>query len=500
MLLRQVNNMKITINDHKFETSLHDWPEESLIRTVLKEKSEFTITNDDLNDESIKIIIDVVTKNTSRDVVDPDSIDWENYKIIVDCLGLPFDFIYPLFRYDRATWFNECEMRRGDMKGDIILMDKMIGGIRESNYDVINKDTIRVSGGEYYTGKYEIATDVINKLSNVSNLFVAGGYALSKFSNESSGTWNDVDIFAYGPDALENLLEGILICLGLSDYKLDIPGEVTLLSQYSYPPIRTRYAISIPIDSVRSEPVIIQFILMKFFSPFHILNSFDIDSCCIGFEVKNQNKFYSIPRFIRAYETMSNTIDPTRQTSRYIRRLIKYSNRGFDIAIPGFNMDTIRIKPSILNTMIEDKRNKRLNKLQCLRLTGLEGLIASSVINSDITYSNPPIGVYDSVHLWDIYSILEVYIENKMKESTHIVDEAVNEVLNVRNIGDVVSKDGKFSFVVGDVLNEGERDFSFRLGNHGEFTFYEPKYPIIELIDDIYREKIDKSFYEGYYT
>ncbi len=353
--------MKITINDHKFETSLYDWPEESVIRRDCKEGSEFTIINDDLNDESIKIIIDVVTKNISRDVLDPDSVDWKNYKVIIDCLGLPFDFLYPLFLYDRAIWFKKYEMRRDDMKEDLILTDKMIGGIRESNYDVINKNTIRVSGGgDYYTGKHEIVADIINKLSHIPKLFIAGGYALAKFSNQTPEIdvdmfieWNDVDIFAYDSNALENLLEGVWICLGLSDYNLDSPGKVTLLSQNSYPPIRTRYAISIPISGKKSNPIIIQFILMKFSSPFHILNSFDVDSCCIGFEVKDQNKFYSIPRFIRAYETMSNTIDPTRHTSKYLRRLIKYSNRGFDIAIPGFNTDTVRIKSSILNMMIE---------------------------------------------------------------------------------------------------------------------------------------------------
>nr|QBK92578.1 MAG: hypothetical protein LCPAC401_02160 [Pithovirus LCPAC401] len=495
--------MKITINDHKFETSLYDWPEESVVRNVLKEDNEFIITNDNLSDESIKIVIDVVTKNISRDVLNPDSVDWKNYKVMIDCLELPFDFIYPLFLHDREIWFKEFNMK----EESLILMDKMVGRIRESNYDVINKGTIRVFEDDYYyTGKHENVADIINKLSHIPNLFIAGGYALAKFSNQTPEIdvgmfieWNDIDVFAYGPDALKNLLEGVWICLGVSDYKLDTPGKVTLLSQYSYPPIRTRYAISIPINLGRGNPIIIQFILMKFSSPFHILNSFDIDSCCVGFEIKDKNKFYSTPRFIRAYETMSNTIDPTRQSSIYIQRLIKYLSRGFDIAIPGLNMDTVRIKPSILNTMIEDERDKKLNNLQCLKLTGLEGLIVSSVIHSNITCSKPSVGVYDSIHLWDIHTILKKYIESKKDIFTYIVDIPVNEALNIRSIDDVVSEDGKLSFVVGDVLNEGERDFSFRLSKHEEFTFYEPKYPIIELIDDIYREKIAISFYEEYY-
>ncbi len=142
----------------------------------------------------------------------------------------------------------------------------------------------------------------------------------------------------------------------------------------------------------------------------------------------------------------------------------------------------------------------RLENLECLKLTGLEGLIVSSVMHSNITCSNPSPGAYDSVNMWDIYSILEIYIENNMKKFTYIVDEEVNEVLNIRSTDDVVSKDGNLSFVVGDVLNEGERDFSFRLGNFGKFTFYEPNHPIIELIDDVYTKKINISFYEEYYA
>ncbi len=74
----------------------------------------------------------------------------------------------------------------------------------------------------------------------------------------------------------------------------------------------------------------IQFILRLYESPEQILCGFDVDSCCVGF---TNNSLIALPRFVRAYKKGYNLIDPNRESPSYTYRLIKYSLRGFNIAV-----------------------------------------------------------------------------------------------------------------------------------------------------------------------
>jgi len=575
-----------SMNIDKFRSHLHD---EATFKLMCKDVN--------LDYRSVTTVIDVINRKVSMEALDSDSIDWKSLNIVTDYFKLSPDFIYPLFLTisDRKIYFDDNtrndSMRDSNMKDD----DNMRGLIevkidemkkRKSSYDVIIKDSIRMRIINPHSANDLDTYDILRKLSHIPNLFVAGGYALAIFTR--SKKWKDVDIFAYGPNALESIIKGVKVCLELTSHNSTIDEradnflaskidknhpnyfrfcDCAVVDKKDYTPIRTRHAITIPIKSKTHGTVIIQFILIKYLTPYHILSNFDIDSCCIGFEIVNTHTcrvvrpychnitvledddsitdpvdvlchcsneerlaFYALPRFVRAFETGSNTIDPTKQNTTYIRRLIKYSNRGFDIAIPGFNKDTVRINPSIMKLMLKGTIGEKLQALDDLNLVGLESLVVSSILNIEMMMGKLLGDVYNSMELWDIYDILKRYelilslhdSKNSVKEYLHEladyrsisssnenkdVDDSPFNILNesyqigndILRESDIISDDNKLSFVVGDVL--GEQQFSFRFKNETKHIRYKPRYPVIKLIDE--KESIDKiytSFYDRYYT
>lgn len=78
----------------------------------------------------------------------------------------------------------------------------------------------------------------------------------------------------------------------------------------------------------------IQVINRLYFSMEHVLLGFDIDACCVGYDGKN---VVALPRAIRAIQTRTNLVDPSRQSTTYETRLTKYAKRNFAIAVPGLN-------------------------------------------------------------------------------------------------------------------------------------------------------------------
>nr|QBK93921.1 MAG: hypothetical protein LCPAC406_02350 [Pithovirus LCPAC406] len=153
----------------------------------------------------------------------------------------------------------------------------------------------------------------MKSLAHIPNLFVAGGYTLARFSN--SRDWSDIDIFAYGDNALEHIKEGVRICIEFSNKREIGPSQTN-----RFFPVRTQYRISVPIPSetvyfpYQIQPIIVEFILIKSRNKYQILNRFNLDASCIGFDIATPNEFYALPRFIRAFETRTNVIDPTRQS------------------------------------------------------------------------------------------------------------------------------------------------------------------------------------------
>ncbi len=442
--------MKFVINDEVFETKLDNWPEGSTFKIMHegdRNADKLKLSNPRMTKESIRIIIDVVTKNITNEPLNPDNINWNDLKFIVDYLGIrsSVDYIYPLF----LTIQDRIDKYSKDIS--ILHVDEM--KIRESDYDIVGKNAFASKAFVHFDNTN--VGEILKKLEHIPGLFVTGEYPLSKFSGFTK-CWQSFDIYGY---SLDSILEGSKVCLEISKCEWNTWHYIL--------PVRGKYSIHIPIFIDKHRWTAVYFHLVESRDRFHILNRFDIDSLCIGFDISNPNIFYGLPRFVRACETQTNTIDPFRQSPEYIERLIKYSSRGFNIAVPGLNLSTVKLSPTILWNM---KNVKDMN------LTGLQALVASAIEHSCVTEE-----VLDN-------SI--TFLEDK--EFENILYNLIGKLFS----RDISFMDGKSSpFIMDEIMNERQEIRRIRYSE----IFYTPKYPKIELIADshpVYRV----PFYKGYYN
>ena len=489
--------MIFIINGIEIDVDPHEWPENSTFRLMYegdRNADEYSLNNPKISDESIEIIFMVVEKNLKFEVIDTDELDWNNLNYITNYLGLGMsvDFIYPLLLIpeDRVDWYYNCKIRQTHICG---YDEKEEGELIIVKIDEMEKrkpyyDTIEAIGNKEESGRYggESAYGIIDLLGNIPDLFVAGAYPLSDF--DSISRWEDIDIYAYGPDALKNIIAGVKICLSHSEYK---PSDVKDLYVYARIPFRTRYSITIPTDgnpgqysnpNISDPIVIIRFILLEFNSPYEILSGFDIDIRCIGFYIQDPETFYCLPRFIKAFETNSNIVDSTRNNSTYIAKLMSYSDKGYKLAIPGYNMENIRISQKVLSTMLNTQESQRHEKLLSLNLKGLEALVVSLMIKTTI--------MKNMIQEEYSFSIREGFIQ-------YLTDLTSPDKSSLKR------GDEPVGFVVGDILDErrGKRTFGF--SGYSNNISYIPKYPRIELIERDsqmgFIHQVKSSFYGSYF-
>ncbi len=520
--------MRYVINNKVFDVDPKNWPIDSTFSLMYegdRYANEFRLNNSGMTSESIQLIIDVITKDITHHKLLASDINWNDLLYIVNYLGLgvSVDFIYPLFLTieDRIEWYRTCETRQTYIcnyprsptdepkyvfggveekyeltrfqfgkrtmnlaKDELIRVDYDDMFCSDPNYDIVGKNIFREFAGTSLPPRK--ANGILEALSHIPNLFVAGGYALAKFDRKHSQRWSDIDIFAYGDNSLEHIKEGVRICIELANEKRTA----------EYFSVRTQYSITIPIGvSNQYEPIIVQFILIKSQSKYQILNRFDIDASCIGFDIAKPLTSYAITRFIRAFETRTNVTDPTRQSPTYIKRLIKYSGKGFDIAVPGFELNKIKLPSNIMKEFVESMSEERNKILKNMNLTGLQGLITSAFAKSNMTKG---------------------YVTSPEEISDYGYVTTKNVVFTIERLasGDidscVLNKGLPIGFVVGDVLNEGSRPFEIKTRPHGSYRdyicTYVPKYPIIELMDDDPQNgmigsihQVKSSFYGEYY-
>ena len=76
----------------------------------------------------------------------------------------------------------------------------------------------------------------------------------------------------------------------------------------------------------------VQVVTRLYYSAEQVALGFDIDCCCVVFD---GSRVFALPRAIRALKTRTNVVDPSRQSTSYEHRLLKYAQRNFKIAIPG---------------------------------------------------------------------------------------------------------------------------------------------------------------------
>ena len=271
-----------SINTEVFSIRLEWLPKGSMLKEMYegdKEAELYSLSNEKFSRDNVLLIIDIITRNVEREMLKPDDLDWKGMKLLINylCLDSYADYIYPLFlsKKDRIDWYESCDLRRCFRENaELVEIELEDMNKRCPDYDIVGESSL----GAVY--KRRVRPDIyLDSISHIPRLFVAGGYALSKFTNYTT-SYEDIDIFAYGPNSLEHIIEASKILLNMiSDNDDDVIFNCDRNMH-----IRTKYSITIIIYNIK-----FQFILIESRTPYEILNRFDIDSCCIGFILKPES-------------------------------------------------------------------------------------------------------------------------------------------------------------------------------------------------------------------
>lgn len=141
---------------------------------------------------------------------------------------------------------------------------------------------------------------------------------------------SDVDIFVYGVDEAAAQRKLHAICRSLRRV------------------VKSRLGVACDVSFVRTENTItmarctpfraVQVITRIYQSAEHVLNGFDIDCCCFGFDGV---KVLATPRAVCAVATRTNTINLSIRGAAYEYRLLKYAERGFGVGVPGLEAERL---------------------------------------------------------------------------------------------------------------------------------------------------------------
>jgi hypothetical protein len=166
---------------------------------------------------------------------------------------------------------------------------------------------------------------------------------------------DNVDLSEFGGKVVlaGGSLVSILLCRPVNDYDLFFVGcteeEATQIIQKIMQTL-AEDAICMSVISTKNCWTIevrkngggiikrIQFIFRLYKNIDEIMLGFDIDSCCMVYDGK---EIYMSKRCLFAFQNHVNIIDFTRMSPTYEYRLYKYSLRGFDVHVPGFEYKSV---------------------------------------------------------------------------------------------------------------------------------------------------------------
>ena len=219
-----------------------------------------------------------------------------------------------------------------------------------------------------------------------NNILIAGGAVMALLLGQDWG--NDVDIFVYGltikqaNDKVKQIIQQIYESYKdtlVDQFRRELLQEndktdLTEAEKHAFfvqnaevTNIRTKHCITIQLGRVeRRRPHLvatqeklaapgarlaaesaigmikiqkIQIILRIYKSVDEILHGFDMGSCAVGYDGKNV-MMTSLGKF--SLEYMINVVDPSRRSTTYESRLLKYSRRGFQIVMPYLKIKALR--------------------------------------------------------------------------------------------------------------------------------------------------------------
>lgn len=214
-----------------------------------------------------------------------------------------------------------------------------------------------------------------------NNILIAGGSVIGTLLQQN---WtNDVDVFLYGltenqaaekvPTLITQIYTSVKEAIKIknSQYFEEVNEEVSvenvkrlsLRDKSESIPIEnihrrsrihnkiSKKTTEIEFQGIRNDKVItlifdselgsceIQIILRIYKSVSEILHGFDMGSVAVGYDGSN-NYFTSLGKF--SYENLANIVDPTRRSTTYETRLLKYFHRGFQIILPYLDITKLK--------------------------------------------------------------------------------------------------------------------------------------------------------------
>jgi hypothetical protein len=197
---------------------------------------------------------------------------------------------------------------------------------------------------EVFNNKYQ---KYISKLK-FNNILIAGGSIGSTLLQKEIN--NDIDIFVYGlsldqadakvKDIIQQLYASYIEYIKVTNAERkesntndnnfnNLPRTAKVIN------VRNKHCISINFNDGGK----IQIILRLYKNVEQILYGFDLGSSAVGY---NGSEIYFTTLGKLSYEYMINVIDPSRRSTTYESRLIKYYNRGFSIVLPDLDIKKLR--------------------------------------------------------------------------------------------------------------------------------------------------------------
>ena len=157
---------------------------------------------------------------------------------------------------------------------------------------------------------------------DMTNLLFAGGAVLGALTAEKGFENSDVDIFMHGlsPDAAVSKCAAVCehLAYRLCGY-VGIKSRVAITFVPS--PVADKWCTEsdTDVEFVRCPDTLpaIQVILTAFKSPYHVLSSFDLDCCGVGYD---GTQVLATSQAIRAISHRTNIFDPTTYTSMFMPR------------------------------------------------------------------------------------------------------------------------------------------------------------------------------------
>lgn len=305
--------------------------------------------------------------------------------------------------------------------------------------------------------------DLFNDIEG-AKVVVAGGLANAFYTNRISINSNtDLYIITEDPNKVIDILFIISKHISknpirLRDYVTRSKNDIT----FSKIP---RTSIIGSDDTCLLE---IRVMLKTYKSISSLLNGFDIDCCCIAYD---GNNFYYNDRYKRNVETGCIFINPHRNSPTYRERLRKYINRGYKLAMTGFNIDKVNIR-----------------RVETTAITGLAGII-SYLLNN---YEDDDDEMIPVMNLRNM--MLNIMSGSRCEKSGRIIADSLDDVITPNEFINILTM-GRLPEYDDDTVDEANDYMKDKIGQF--------KKPLLQQIQENndYVENIipcDNWFYELY--